>query len=312
MAVHMKRTIVHGLLAALLIVQVGNAVAAVGRTSGAASVSPTGAAQYTIPIWRPPGVNGLTPDIAFAYSSMGSDGLLGIGWALSGFSVIARCNHTIAQDGAASGPVLAASDGYCLDGNKLRLTSGTYGVAGSLYRTELESFARIAAVGTAGGGPASWEVRQKNGLIYEYGATTDSRIETVGSSTPRLWAVNKISDRAGNYIEFIYAEDTANGSYRPAEVRYGGNSVAGTTATQKIVFTYETGTRPDPIYAYRYGNTSSIIGTITEFKRLSKVDVVYIPTGAATRTYNLAYEAAGGAGATRACSLFGNALAQTA
>ncbi|KAF7788524.1 hypothetical protein PRUB_a5393 [Pseudoalteromonas rubra] len=40
------------------------------------------------------------------------------------------------------------SDGYCLDGNRLLLVSGTYGAANSTYRTELSNFMTIKAIGT--------------------------------------------------------------------------------------------------------------------------------------------------------------------
>ena len=44
---------------------------------------------------------------------------------------------------------------------------------------------------------------------------------TVGSPAVRVWALNKIIDRSGNSIEFVYEEDTSGGSYRPFEINYG-------------------------------------------------------------------------------------------
>ncbi len=63
------------------------------------------------------------------------------------------------------------NDRYCMDGQRLVLVSGTYGAAGSEYRTELDSFSRIVASGTAGNGVASFTVQTKAGLTMEYGNT---------------------------------------------------------------------------------------------------------------------------------------------
>ena len=100
-----------------------------GRTAGAFSVSNSGAAQYSIPIWTPPGVNGLQPNLALNYSSTKSDGLLGAGFSVPGFSSIGHCNATIAQDGYAGGLGFGTFSILCLDGNRLRLQSGLAGQA---------------------------------------------------------------------------------------------------------------------------------------------------------------------------------------
>jgi hypothetical protein len=162
------------------------AFAAVGVTRGVPNVSSSGTASYEIPLTLPPGTNGLTPKLSLRYTHTQGSDFFGVGWSLTGLSAIFRCNKTYTQDGAPSAANLATSDGYCLDGNRLRLTGGTYGVAASTYQTEIEMFSRVLAQGAAGNGPASWEVRSKDGLIYEYGNSADSRIESVGSSTARL------------------------------------------------------------------------------------------------------------------------------
>jgi RHS repeat-associated protein len=281
------------LLFAILMGHPEASLAAVGRTPGTASVTPTGAANYTIPISLPPGRNNLAPRLSLVYDHRNGDSLLGVGFAVAGFSTITRCNRSIAQDGVMQEPSLASADGYCLDGQRLRLASGTYGAAGSTYQRELHDFERVTAIGAAAGGPASWEVYQRDGLIYEYGNTGDSYIETVGSSVARVWALSRIRDRSGNYIEFTYTEDTANGAYRPNEIRYTGHLLA--AAATKVVFVYEAINRPDPRYAYRYGS-GGVDAKIYEYKRLDRIDVIYIPTGATIRTIDFTYESAGGAG----------------
>ena len=104
---------------ALFVAPSGAAVTIAGESDGAFGVSATGAATYTFPIFAPPGPRGLQPHVSLQYNSNGGAGLLGPGWSIGGLSMIYRCPKTFAQDGN-GGPVsLSATDGYCLDGNRL-------------------------------------------------------------------------------------------------------------------------------------------------------------------------------------------------
>ncbi len=264
---------------------------AIGRTPGSAQVSASGTAQYSIPIWVPPGAGGMKPNLAIVYNHTQENGLLGMGFDIAGLSAIVRCPKTIAQDGADSGLTMTASDGYCLDGNRLRLTStsGTYGAPNSTYQTELETYVKVTAKGTFGGGPDWFEVRHPNGMIAEYGHTSDSRI-SVGGGTARLWAMSSLRDAAGNKIEFAYTQDATNGSYRPNAVNYATNTGAGvSTAPYQVLFVYEVTTRPDPIYEHWPAG-----GNENELKRLDRIEVRY--SGSPVKIYELSYEASGGAG----------------
>jgi hypothetical protein len=102
--------------------------------------------------------------------------LAGIGWNLAAVSSIERCPRTTAQDGVDAGIELSTSDRYCIGGSRLRLGSGTYGAASSVYYTEFADYSRITAYGTAGNGPQYFIVEAKSGLKYEYGNTTGSRV----------------------------------------------------------------------------------------------------------------------------------------
>jgi len=184
---------------------------AIGRTPGQFGVSRIGSAQYSIPIWAPPGPRGMQPNLSLLYDSQSSIGPLGIGWSLAGLGQITRCNLTAAQDAAPAAVALVIGDGYCMNGNRLRLTSasGTYGAAGSTYQTEIADFSQITANGntTNGGvntGPASFTVQGRNGLTYYYGYTdsngngVNSQVLANGTTTALTWLLSKVVDRAGN------------------------------------------------------------------------------------------------------------------
>lgn len=280
------------------------AQAAAGRTVGQAQVSANGAAQYSIPLWIPPGTKGLQPSLGLSYASTSGNGLAGMGFSLSGLSAISRCNRTIGQDGVAGAVALQASDPLCLDGERLHPMSGPP----FHYRTTVESFRRVTPLSSAGNGPASFRVESQDGLIYEYGGSADSSIEVYGSATVHTWALNRIRDRDGNYIDFVYAEDTANSTYRPIEIRWTGNSALSVAPTHRVKIVYEAASRPDMLHGYRYGQSATAVnGLIQEGKRIDRIDVVHEPAGQGAtllRRYDLTYEPAGGAGArTRLQSL---------
>jgi RHS repeat-associated protein len=266
---------------------------AVGRTVGDFAVSRTGSATYSIPIAVPPGVAAIQPSLAIVYQSGGDDGLLGVGWNLSGLSQIGRCKRTVAQDGINGAVTMTAADFFCLDGNRLRMTSGTtYGAANTTYQTELEQFSKVTSYGVAGTGPSYFILQGKNGLTYEYGRTTDSRIESTASgytTTARVWLLNKVTDRDGNAMTFTYLEDGAagNGSYRPSQVDYTSNSTAGLTAVYRVKFFWDTRPASDNPTQYVAG------GKVIETYRLNHVEAQYndpsVGNYRLVRSYNLTY-----------------------
>ncbi len=216
------------------------AVTMVGRTLGAFAVSQSGAATYTIPLWAPPGPRGIQPFLALTYNSQVGNGIVGVGWAVSGpMMSIERCPRTSAEDAAPSRAItLTAGDRFCLNGNRLRVSTGAYGAAGSTYQTEIADFSRVTAIGTAGTGPQSFKVESKDGLIYEYGNTTDSRV-LVGTITSVLrWMLNKVSDRNGNNYTIFY--NTATGFAVPNTISWTPVSAGSLNYQYTAVFGYST------------------------------------------------------------------------
>ena len=268
------------------------AAAAIGRTPGAVSVSQDGEAQYAIPIALPAGTNGMTPTLSLEYGHRTQGGLLGVGWSIGGLSQISRCGQTIAQDGVAARPDGTGNDRFCLDGQRLVIVNHViYHTPGAEYRTEIESFARIRAVPGTTGVVDHFVVEASDGRIFEYGATSDSRIDgqtTTSSNNARTWALNRIRDRAGNVIDYRYIEDTTNGSFRVSSVHYSGHPASGIAASHQVSFVYEN--RPNNEVDAGY-----VAGTpVRQVLRLDRVDVLY--DGAVLRRYELNYEPALSAG----------------
>ncbi|WP_092132525.1 FG-GAP-like repeat-containing protein [Polaromonas sp. YR568] len=181
------------------------------------------------------------------------------------------------------------NDRYCLDGQRLILVSGTYGATGSEYKTELDSFSRIIATGTAGNGVAYFTVQTKAGLTMEYGNTADSRIEAQGKTSVRVWAVNKISDVKTNFMTFSYTEDDVNGEYYLARVDYAGNVTAGASPASQIRFNYEA--RPDILVRYRNGAKSRTPLRMTSVQAYAGLSLV--------KSYALSYDNLAAGGSTR-------------
>jgi hypothetical protein len=68
-----------------------------GAIAGEFAVS-RGGATYTIHIQMPASVAGMQSVVSLNYSSQGGNGLLGLGWSLSGISAIHRCPATFVRD----------------------------------------------------------------------------------------------------------------------------------------------------------------------------------------------------------------------
>jgi hypothetical protein len=153
---------------------------------GQFAVNQTGAATYAIPLALPPGTAGVVPPLSLEYSSQGTNGLLGVGWTLGGLPAIGRCPRTTAQDAAIGGVNFDANDRFCMDGQRLSGLGGSYGADGTEYRTEVDSYSKIISHGTAGTGPAWFEVHTKSGQVLEFGNSASSRILAQGTSSADL------------------------------------------------------------------------------------------------------------------------------
>jgi len=197
---------------------------------GSYSVSALGQATYSVPLVFPAGRMGVEPSLGLRYSGEGN-GIVGAGWSLSGaMSSITRCGKSLWTEGYVGGVGfrdagavseewgdVSASDRFCLDGQRLVAVSGQYGADTTEYRTEQESFSKIVSHTSSAQGPDRFVVTTRGGetLTYSWnpGGTTpltgkqyeatETGLTAVGEKRV-LWALARVEDRFGNFMEVDY------------------------------------------------------------------------------------------------------------
>lgn len=235
----------------------------VGSLQGEFNVSPSGSASYSLGIDTPPGINGMKPQVGVSYDSQAGNGLMGIGWGVTGLSEITRCPKTLVDDGYIHGVDFTSADAFCLDGQRL------VNVGGSEYRPKNDNSVRVIYSGNA------FYVHSRNGTVTEYGVSSDSNIKAQGKTATRVWAINKVTDVFSNSTSYSYFKDEVNGIYRVTSISYAGGRAS-------VDFEYED--RPDTMNGYQAG---SLYKTV---KRLKYIKVNHQDYTAPISTYKFFYE----------------------
>jgi len=260
--------------------------ASVGSLAGSFSVTQDGAATYSIPFALPPGRAGMTPGLGLNYSSDSGNGLVGMGFSITGLSSIHRCPANLAVHNYIK-EVDYENDELCLDGKPLRKVGNAQaGYSPNEFRTFPDSFLKI--VGHFGSNPNqfSWfEVRDRSGMIHFYGwdgqnPETGARPLASNGNVQR-WQIYRSSDRFGNSINFTYEQQltSSNRGQFPyskenyiSKISYPPNNL--------VLFTYED--RPDSRDFWSKGMLFS------RTKRLSRVDTFVATTS--VRSYDIVYD----------------------
>lgn len=177
-------------------------------------VNEAGAATYTVPLALPAGTAGVTPELALSYSSQAGVGNMGLGWSLSAGGSISRCRQTLQVDGQTLPIQFNNSDRFCLDGQRLLLTTGaSYGAVGATYKTEIDSGVIVTSVGGTSGHPDTFMVTAKDGSTTIYGASANiakqSGYASKTATTPQTnrvmsWNLAEFKDSVGNKITYDY------------------------------------------------------------------------------------------------------------
>lgn len=284
----------------------------------------TGRSKYSIPIWTPPGRNGMQPNLALSYSSGSVDGVLGdvqAPWVGRGWSIeTAEIARKITNGGCT--PCGSGSYGY--ENEFVLLLNGTgYELlpdetTADRYHTKEESFLYIQRHNDVLGNPSTanatgewWEVVEKDGTRWRLGYTAGSEQLAAmkgypGTNPPTgtwgtlgyagnepnvvalRWRVDQVTDVYGNRMVFTYQEEYRN--------------VTGTSAyydpANYLYAVYYTSHSTNPWAAYsvvfvresRAGN--DMPGAPTEWdnwdtQRLDRIEVKYGST--IVRTYDLGH-----------------------
>lgn len=163
--------------------------------SGIASVSSSGAANYSIPIEIPDGIAGMQPHLSINYNSQGGTGCVGRGWEISGFSMISRVAPNLQFDAMTKGMAFTLSDGFILDGKRLIYKGNNQ------YICETDPFLDITSDGS------TFRITSSDGVISEYGLRNNSSVILDNNAQYVVsFKLNRSSDRNGNYIEYYYKD----------------------------------------------------------------------------------------------------------
>jgi hypothetical protein len=229
---------------------------------GAVELSPTtGALVRAIPIEVPP-FHGIEPRLTLSYSSLSGNGFVGVGWALSGFSVIERTRN------GRGTPRFTSTDVYVLDGQELlpcaQASTSPGCLAGGTHATKQESYAKIKLDSTT----STWTVWSRNGVRTEL-----TPVYQVTGGTWR-WGQSRVIDAHGDTV--TYAWECVSGDCYPKSVAYGPFAVT---------LYRQAAQRPD-VLSFATGGLSGLGKT-----RYRLGSVVVARAGALIRAYRLTYAA---------------------
>jgi len=236
----------------------------VGTTSGVFDIDESGNGNYSLPIFAPTGLGGMTPQLALGYNSASGNGIAGVGWNISGASSITRCLKSPEHDPNLTfypSIKLTDDDALCIDGMRM-FKNGLDDDFNMTYRTEMDGFSQITAIGTAGNGPSEFKIITKGGEIRTYGAPdnafkgtmiangTGAQIISNDGLTVHTWLLNEISDRSSitNSIYFIW--DTLDGENYLSSVKW--TNPANNKHHYQVDFGY-IDNRPDATHHYGVG-----------------------------------------------------------
>ncbi|HRI64847.1 MAG TPA: SpvB/TcaC N-terminal domain-containing protein, partial [Polyangium sp.] len=258
-----------------------------GTLPASFAVTDSGNASLTMPLVVPPGRAGMEPSLAITYDNSGGDGVMGMGFSVSGASAITRCPKTMAIDGEIRAVQYDSDDAVCLDGKRL-VSIAQHGDLIE-YRTFPDSQVKVIQHVENGEGSSYFEAFLSSGWIVEYGLTAGTR-PLARNGAPRAWLATETRDVRGNSINYGYcfaeSEEGFVVEYALDELRYG---------TRAVSFVY--GTKdPDDVRTV-YSGGMAIQNALRLDELQTRVDDELV------RRYEFSYEQSETTGRTRLTSV---------
>lgn len=163
----------------------------------------SGSGSYAVPLRLPGGPAGFAPGLSLQYHTGSPNGCLGLGWKLSGPTMISRNM----DDGL---PLYVDSangidddfDGAVDNPEEIDRFSGVdleelVPLVDASFRSESEeSFVRYERIGPG------WQARSKGGVLHEFGSVPAARIEN--GTRVFAWLLERSTDLNNNAIEYRY------------------------------------------------------------------------------------------------------------
>ncbi len=184
----------------------------VPTVKGEMNVSPTGALTYTVPIDVIKGIHNFQPNMSLVYNSDESNGTFGVGWNLSGLSVITQGGKKKAIDGYNQGPQYDENDPFYLDGNRM-IQNGNHYI--------LEAFSNVKVFKETENNAYDFKVQHPDGRNAYY------KKKIAG-----FYAIVLLEDALGNPIHYNYVVEnntvyldlisygSAQNETQPFEIRF--------------------------------------------------------------------------------------------
>ncbi|HZP40480.1 MAG TPA: SpvB/TcaC N-terminal domain-containing protein [Candidatus Binatia bacterium] len=248
-----------------------------GLTAAADARLVDGAATTSVAIEVPPGRNGMQPNLALAYSSLGGPGPWGRGWDLP----IGRIERSTRR----GVPTYGAADTFVVvlpDGTAELVDQGPAGGGVERFGARLdETHASVAATPAAN----VWTLHDRSGRDYTFGDGPSARLGPAPSSFAGTfaWYLTRIADANGNTVDVTWSASAGGHGVHPSEIRWGGNrSGLGHAWAVRFGWTPSPGTN-------RLSWAAGFARDLPEV--CTRIEVRYLRTGALVRAYDLAYRA---------------------